>query len=58
MFGLRIVAVAIFLVWLGLVIAGKGGFVHILLLNAIGFASVIVMTEVRTRMRPRSGSLS
>jgi hypothetical protein len=47
---LRIIAGILFGVWLVLVVMGKGGFVHILLLNAIGVEMVEIMTVVRTRM--------
>jgi hypothetical protein len=50
MTGLKIIAALIFAIWFALVLMGKGGFVHLLLLNAIGIASVVVMTSVRTRM--------
>ena len=46
----RLIATALFLIWLGLVLAGKGGFVHLLLLNALGVAAVEVMTVVRARL--------
>ena len=36
--------------WLILVIMGKGGFVHLLLLSGIGLASVELVTAYRTRM--------
>ena len=48
---LRIIAMFLLGVWLLLVLLGKGGFVHILLLNALGFAVVDLMTAYRTRMR-------
>ena len=37
-------------IWLLLVLIGKGGFVHLLLLNAIGVAMVEIMTVYRTRL--------
>lgn len=37
-------------IWLVLVLLGKGGFVHLLLLCGLGVASVEIMTIVRTRM--------
>lgn len=40
-------------IWLVLLLMGKGGFIHILLLNALGVASVEVMTRVRARMQVR-----
>ncbi len=50
MLALRVIAVILFSIWLVLVFLGKGGFIHLLLLNAIGVASVDVMTTIRTRM--------
>ena len=47
---LRLIAGVLLVVWLMLVLIGKGGFVHILLLNGIGVAVVDLMTVVRTRM--------
>ena len=47
---LRLIAAVLFGVWLMLVLLGKGGFVHLLLLNALGVASVEMMTMIRTRM--------
>ena len=49
--GLRVLAAILFMVWLTLVLLGKGGFVHLLLFNAIGVASVEVMTVIRAKMR-------
>lgn len=48
---LKIIAGLLFGVWLVLVLAGKGGFVHLLLLNALGVAAVELMTMYRTRLR-------
>ena len=48
---LRIIAGVLLLVWLALVLMGKGGFVHILLLNAIGIIAVEVMTAYRSGLR-------
>jgi hypothetical protein len=48
---LRLIAATLFVMWLALVFAGKGGFVHLLLFNAIGVAAVEVMTEIRSRTR-------
>ncbi len=47
---LRIVALILLGIWLVLVLLGKGGFVHLLLLNGIGVAFVDVMTTTRSRM--------
>lgn len=49
--GLRVLAAILFMVWLTLVLLGKRGFVHLLLFNAIGVASVEVMTVIRAKMR-------
>lgn len=51
MLALRIIAAIILAIWLLLVIIGKGGFVHILLLNGLGLAVTDLMTVLRTRMR-------
>ena len=48
---LKIIAAILFVIWLGLVLLGKGGFVHVLLLNAVGVAAVEAVTMYRTRMR-------
>ncbi len=47
---LKIVTGILLLVWLVLVLIGKGGFVHLLLLNALGVASVELMTMYRSRV--------
>ena len=47
---LKLITGALTLVWLILVLMGKGGFVHLLLLNALGVASVEVMTLYRSRV--------
>lgn len=54
--GLRIVAAILFGIWLLLVLLGKGGFVHLLLLNAIGVASVEIMTLIRSKLTISSGT--
>lgn len=51
MLALRIIAAIILAIWLLLVIIGKGGFVHLLLLNGLGLAVTDLMTVLRTRMR-------
>ena len=48
--GLKVLAAILFGVWLTLVLLGKGGFVHLLLFNAIGVAGVEIMTIIRSRM--------
>jgi hypothetical protein len=47
---LRLIAASLFGVWLLLVIVGKGGFVHLLLLNSIGIAMVEAVGQYRRRM--------
>ena len=51
---LRLIAGALFLVWLGLVLMGKGGFVHLLLLSGIGVSAVEAMTVYRGRLTGQS----
>ena len=46
---LRLIAVAILAIWAVLVLMGKGGFVHLLLLNGLGVAAVLLMIELRKR---------
>ena len=48
--GLRLLSGILLAIWLALVLLGKGGFVHLLLLNAIGIAAVEIMVVYRTRM--------
>ncbi|MEQ1604955.1 MAG: hypothetical protein ABL999_08805 [Pyrinomonadaceae bacterium] len=47
---LKIIAALLLMIWLVLVLLGKGGFVHILLLNGLGVAAVEALTMYRTRM--------
>jgi hypothetical protein len=47
---LRVIAGILAAVWLLLVVLGKGGFVHILILNAIGIISVETVTAYRSRL--------
>ena len=47
---LRIIAGVLIGIWLVLVLMGKGGFVHMLLLNGLGFAATDLVTVYRTRM--------
>ena len=47
---LKYIAATLFGLWLVFVLAGKGGFVHLILLNAIGVAVVYVVGRYRTRM--------
>jgi len=53
---LRIIAGILLAIWLVLVLAGKGGFVHLLLLNSIGVTVVELMTICRTRMKAKVAS--
>ena len=46
----KIVAGLLFVLWLALVLIGKGGLNHILLLSSIGIAVVETMVFYRTRM--------
>ena len=48
---LRVVAVLLFGIWLFLVLLGKGGFVHLLLLSALGVTFVEIVTIYRGKMR-------
>ncbi|CAN5422475.1 hypothetical protein BH10ACI2_BH10ACI2_14300 [soil metagenome] len=47
---LRITSAIIFLIWVVLVLIGKGGLVHILLLSAVGIAFVDLMSIVRSKL--------
>jgi hypothetical protein len=48
---LRLIAVSILGIWAVLLMLGKGGFTHLLLLNGIGVAVVALMIELRKRQR-------
>ena len=48
--GLRIIAGVLLAVWLVLLLIGKDGFVHILLMGAIGILSVDLMTQYRSKL--------
>lgn len=48
--GLRLITLILFGIWLLLVLAGKGGFVHLLLLNAIGVGAVDLVGRYRSRI--------
>ena len=50
---LRIIAGALIGTWALLLMLGKGGFIHILVLNGLGVVSVDVMTVLRSRMTTR-----
>ena len=47
---LNIIAGILLGIWLVLILLGKGGFVHILLLNGIAVAVVSVVTAYRNRV--------
>ena len=46
----RIVSTVLFLIWLVLVLIGKGGLVHLLLIAAVCTASVDAVAVYRSRM--------
>ena len=46
---LRVIAAALIGVWLILVLLGKSGFVHVLLLTGLGVAFVKLLRSVRER---------
>lgn len=48
---LKIIAASLLLVWLILVVLGKGGFVHLLLFNALGVGFVELLRMYRTNMK-------
>lgn len=47
---LRLIAVVLFAVWLLLLLLGKGGYIHLLLLGSASLVFTEVVTEFRTRM--------
>lgn len=47
---LRVISAILICVWLLLVMLGKGGFVHLFLLSAIGVAFVDLVGVYRSRM--------
>ena len=49
--GLYVIAGVLLAVWLVLVVAGKGGFVHLLLLNAIVISVLDAVSIYRGRMK-------
>lgn len=49
--GLRIISGILLLIWLVLVVLGKGGFVHLLLLSSFGLAVVEMTIVYRSRMK-------
>jgi hypothetical protein len=50
MINLRRIALSLFAIWVVLVLMGKGGFVHLLLLNAIGVQFVDMIGVFRSRL--------
>jgi hypothetical protein len=50
MITIRRIALLLFAIWLVLVVLGKGGFVHLLLLNAIGIEFVDLVGVYRRRL--------
>ena len=48
---LRIAAGVLLTIWLTLLLLGKGGLVHLLLLNALGLIFTECLVVYRTRMR-------
>jgi hypothetical protein len=53
---LRITAAVITAIWLTLVLMGKRGFVHILILNVLGIVAVDLMNVFRTKLTIQSNS--
>lgn len=51
---LYIIAGILLGIWLVLVLIGKGGFIHILLLNGIAVAIVGIVTAYRNRVTDKS----
>lgn len=48
---LKLLAATLFGIWLVLVLIGKGGFVHLLLLNFLGLAATEITAEWRSRVQ-------
>ena len=48
--GLRVLGSVLIVIWLALLVAGKGGFVHLLLLNGIALWVVDLVSRYRARM--------
>jgi hypothetical protein len=48
--GLRILGSVLIVIWLALLVAGKGGFIHLLLLNGIGIWVVDLVSRYRAKM--------
>ena len=47
---LTTLAVLLLVIWAVLMLLGKGGFIHLLILNAVGLLMVELVTICRTRM--------
>ena len=47
---LTTLAVILLVIWAVLLLLGKGGFIHLLILNAVGLLMVEIVTICRTRM--------
>ncbi|MFN0278913.1 MAG: hypothetical protein ACKVRN_09950 [Pyrinomonadaceae bacterium] len=47
---LRLITATLLGIWLVLIVLGKGGFIHLLLLSAMGIAFVDVVAVYRSRM--------
>lgn len=48
---LRLIAGTLLCIWIGLVLLGKGGFVHLLLLGFIGLAATEIAAVYRSRLK-------
>ncbi len=48
---LRLIAGVVFGIWFVLVLLGKGGFVHLLLLSFVGLAVTEFTSEYRSRLK-------
>jgi hypothetical protein len=46
----RLISTILFAIWLVLVVLGKAGFVHLLLLGSLGVAAVDAVAVYRSRM--------
>ena len=46
---LRVTTGILLVIWLGLVLAGKGGMVHLILLSALGAGFIEAVTVLRSR---------
>jgi hypothetical protein len=48
----KIISAVLLVIWVVLVLKGKGGFVHFLLLGALGITVVNAVAVYRSRMKP------